>query len=222
MVASNLIVLFYFFIGGLGTYIYSLKIKSNHVWKKYLSYFLIVWSILISLQTSYFIYVPLFLMISFFMFKEHFKYLNNNNYKSFVINLILILGLILNTLISDSKEIIYLYILVLVNDGFAQFGGQLFGKTKFTQISPNKTLEGIFVGMIASIITFYLISNDFNIYYPILISSFAIIGDLSFSYFKRLTKLKDFSNLIPGHGGFSDRFDSLAGASFISLIMVIS
>lgn len=120
------------------------------------------------------------------------------------------------------------------NDGFnkvlfclfltwiSDIGGYLFGKffkgKKINIISPNKTYSG-FVGAIflPQIILFYLINNNilFNksIFFSFLIififSIISVIGDLFFSYLKRLIKIKDYSQIIPGHGGLFDRIDSL-------------
>ncbi len=106
-------------------------------------------------------------------------------------------------------------------DSFAYFGGKLMGRTKlFPRISPNKTWEGSIWGFIASVIFMYLFykfspMNQLPITYNevivigILIGMFGQIGDLVESMFKRDSGVKDSSHLIPGHGGFFDRFDSL-------------
>ena len=95
------------------------------------------------------------------------------------------------------------------------------GKTKlFPRISPNKTWEGSIWGFLASVIFMYLfyqfspmnqlpITNNEVIVIGILIGMFGQIGDLIESMFKRDSGVKDSSHLIPGHGGFFDRFDSL-------------
>ena len=78
----------------------------------------------------------------------------------------------------------------------------------------SKTLEGLIGGIIFSffIVTYlykYLLINNINIYLFIgIIIGSAFLGDVFESYFKRLNNLKDSSNLLPGHGGFFDRFDS--------------
>lgn len=106
-------------------------------------------------------------------------------------------------------------------DSFAYFGGKLMGRTKlFPRISPNKTWEGSIWGFIASVLFMYLFykfspMNQLPINYNevivigILIGMFGQIGDLVESMFKRDSGVKDSSHLIPGHGGFFDRFDSL-------------
>lgn len=81
--------------------------------------------------------------------------------------------------------------------------GKAFGKTKFTSISPNKTIEGLCGG----IIIYIILSLFMKTHIIILIS--AICGDLLFSFIKRQNHIKDFSQIIPGHGGILDRLDSI-------------
>ena len=93
----------------------------------------------------------------------------------------------------------------------------LIGKHKLTKISPKKTIEGSVVGTIVSTIiatTYYamFISNENIIkiiFVVIILSIIGQIGDLFFSLIKRENDIKDFSNLIPGHGGVLDRIDSI-------------
>lgn len=105
------------------------------------------------------------------------------------------------------------------NDIAAYFGGRTFGKHKMApHISPKKTWEGFASGFIGSFIGFgfaVLILNEGNnmTWYSILAmvlltGIFGPIGDLTASKFKRAAEIKDSSTLLPGHGGFYDRFDS--------------
>lgn len=119
----------------------------------------------------------------------------------------------------------FLLLLVLVFDGFSQLIGQLFGKHKIIpKVSPNKTFEGLVGGIIFTIFTAFILknitnySNSYLVIYTLVISFFAFFGDISASFIKRKFKVKDFSNLIPQHGGFLDRFDSLIFSSNIILI----
>ena len=86
--------------------------------------------------------------------------------------------------------------------------GKIFGGPKLTKISPNKTWSGTSSSLILSCFVLYMYFDDNLIYSLILASSF-FFGDIYFSFIKRNLKLKDFSNLIPGHGGILDRFDSI-------------
>lgn len=101
-------------------------------------------------------------------------------------------------------------------DTGAYFTGKYFGKRKLaSQISPNKTIEGALGGILLTVIIVTLFTSFFMnfsilwIIYSVLLSLFAIIGDLFESCLKRSMEVKDSGSLIPGHGGILDRFDSL-------------
>lgn len=113
----------------------------------------------------------------------------------------------------------YIIILALVTDVFAYFSGVLLGKHKLCErISPKKTIEGFiggwFCGLVISLIyafafNFFELDMDFIIICSIISPIISQLGDLAFSLIKRHYGIKDFSNLIPGHGGILDRFDSV-------------
>ncbi len=99
-------------------------------------------------------------------------------------------------------------------------GGYIFGKIfkgpKLTKLSPNKTYAGMIGGYFLSISTATLIPLfNFNImelrefFFVIGISSVSQFGDITISYFKRLSKIKDTGKIIPGHGGLLDRVDGM-------------
>lgn len=107
-----------------------------------------------------------------------------------------------------------------VNDTMAYIVGSLIGKTPFSKISPKKTWEGTIGGIILCAVAMgFLISwwdkkaFDKGVFYWILVAAIAAIvgtaGDLLESKLKRLANVKDSGNIMPGHGGFLDRFDSL-------------
>ena len=107
-----------------------------------------------------------------------------------------------------------------VCDSFALFGGMLFGKHKVApHVSPNKTIEGCLCGALSSILTgvlmYYIFRNVSGIPFWVCVitcfvsSTLGQLGDLAESLVKRMIGVKDFSNLIPGHGGMFDRADSL-------------
>ena len=117
-----------------------------------------------------------------------------------------------------SYEIILgLLFLTWANDIGAYFTGILFGKTKlFERISPKKSWEGSIGGCILSISTSLVIGHYFkglNTLEWVSVSVIVVIagtyGDLVESHFKRSIQIKDSGSIIPGHGGFLDRFDSL-------------
>lgn len=113
----------------------------------------------------------------------------------------------------------------------SDIGGYIFGKViggkKINFISPNKTYSGFFGSLILpQILILYLIKYNilqnnnfyFLIFLVLILSISAIIGDLFFSQIKRILKIKDYSKLIPGHGGIFDRIDSLL---FVVIIFYI-
>ncbi len=121
------------------------------------------------------------------------------------------------------------------SDVFAYLIGKHFGKHKFNKISPHKTMEGAIAGIIGATLValaYTLIVNlVFHVeiaYLPIaaitiVLSIIGQIGDLAASSIKRYCGIKDFSELLPGHGGMLDRIDSLifiCPFAFILLLML--
>ncbi len=137
-----------------------------------------------------------------------------------MIGAIVLLGTSFNTMILvrmfSLYKFIYLILIFILTDTFALFGGKLLGKHKLIpHVSPNKTIEGSIIGSViatigASLFYHFLIAHiNFKVILGTLILSIlGQIGDLIFSKIKRENNLKDFSNLIPGHGGILDRLDS--------------
>ena len=128
------------------------------------------------------------------------------------------------------KIIIGIFLLIWISDTFAYLVGSTIGKTKlYEKVSPNKTIEGALGGLVFAIIGAYFISKYITslrlsnwLIIACIIVVFGILGDLIESKFKREADVKDSSNLIPGHGGFLDRLDSIIFASpFIYLYLHI-
>jgi phosphatidate cytidylyltransferase len=128
--------------------------------------------------------------------------------------------IIFNEIIINGLESILLYLLLICI--CSDTGGLIFGKIfkgkKLTKISPNKTISGSvgsFVLSLSLVPFFYYIlsqkNNDFFdlVLLSIFVSFFCQLGDLFISWLKRKAKVKDTSNLLPGHGGFLDRIDGI-------------
>ncbi len=120
---------------------------------------------------------------------------------------------------------------VFMCDTAAYFAGNFWGKHHFSSISPHKTVEGSAAGLVAAMVItaagWWLFADN---QYPIwlgmimglLIGVIAQAGDLLVSLMKRYYRVKDASNLIPGHGGILDRFDSLFfSAPIVNLFLII-
>ena len=115
--------------------------------------------------------------------------------------------------------LIYIFLIGIVSDTYAFITGMLIGNKKLLEeVSPSKTIEGmiggIIMGTFVSVMYYVTVINpQFNLFLLIIITLFLCIlghlGDLCFSAIKRYFGKKDFSNIIPGHGGILDRFDSI-------------
>lgn len=121
------------------------------------------------------------------------------------------------------KVLLWLFVIVAATDIGAYFVGRSFGKTKFCETSPNKTLEGVFGGMAFAIILGTLTSiSEVGIIGAIIVSAIvslsSVFGDLYESYLKREAGVKDSGTILPGHGGVLDRVD---GYLFGAITMVV-
>jgi phosphatidate cytidylyltransferase len=125
---------------------------------------------------------------------------------------------LLETRQADLIYLVYAFCVIWATDTGAYFFGRAFGKKKlWPKISPNKTVEGAIGGIALACIVaviFQLVapvphSTGVVLVVTVLVSIFGQIGDLVESAFKRHYDVKDSGNLLPGHGGILDRFDSL-------------
>ena len=116
------------------------------------------------------------------------------------------------------KLVFFLLLVVWLGDSGAYYVGKKFGKHKLSpRISPKKTIEGLAGGMATSIIAALVIHFTFFPNFPlhhaiiagVLLSFAGVVGDLAESMWKRSADVKDSGTLLPGHGGFLDRFDSI-------------
>ena len=115
----------------------------------------------------------------------------------------------------------YLLLIRICSDIGGYFCGKIIGGKKLTRISPNKTLSGTLGSFIFCILPLVVFNFDFstkNILFCLIISFSCQLGDLFISYFKRLNKVKNTGNILPGHGGLLDRID---GIIFVMPVAVI-
>ncbi len=124
---------------------------------------------------------------------------------------------LISTLPEGRKWLFLMLLGTWASDTFAYFAGRAFGKHKLTPVlSPKKTWEGAVGGVLGTIVTVYVycllvmpVSFGLILLMGLGISIAGQLGDLIESAFKRLCATKDSGNLIPGHGGVMDRFDSM-------------
>lgn len=150
----------------------------------------------------------------------------------YLLGSVLFIGLSFNLLILirnySVNHFVYFIIIACITDIFALFIGKLIGKNKLAEkVSPNKTVEGFIggtlMGTFAGIMYYLTVINNNISFSHILIVTLTLsiigqFGDLVFSQIKRYYHKKDFSNLIPGHGGILDLFDSIV---FITVTAVL-
>ncbi len=151
----------------------------------------------------------------------------------YLIGITFFLGIAFNIIVYlrdiDIALCLYIFLVACLTDTYAYIGGSLIGRHKLTEISPKKTIEGSILGsfmgtILASI--YYLTVIDANNIFKVLLMTFILtvlseFGDLVFSSIKRHFKIKDYSNIIPGHGGMLDRFDSIIYVA-LSYVLVLT
>ena len=129
---------------------------------------------------------------------------------------------------SSIVKCIFIFIIAFITDTYAYIGGCLIGRHKLTSISPKKTIEGSLIGTVMGTLIgtvyYYNLVSGVTLFESIVLCLFLTvlseIGDLFFSSIKRYFDKKDYSNIIPGHGGILDRFDSVIYVSLgLSLIL---
>jgi len=122
-----------------------------------------------------------------------------------------------HTYTNNKEMLISALLLIWVTDSSAYFVGSQIGKKKlFKKISPKKTWEGFFGAGMCTLIFSYILGSIWNIYdlkfwvlFGLIVWILGALGDLVASHVKRLNNAKDSGTLLPGHGGFYDRFDAL-------------
>ena len=195
-----------------------------------LSYFLVAFFVLSSESI-----IPYIGLITIFLFIP-LVFINNKKYNFDVAIKIFGITIFIGYLFYNFSNIrlvsfdnfIYIILISCFTDTFAYIGGKTFGKRKLIErVSPNKTIEGFIIGTIVGTVVptiyyIYMIDPGASIILifiiTLVLSIFGQFGDLVFSAVKRRYSVKDFSNIIPGHGGILDRLDSIL---FISITFVV-
>ncbi len=130
-----------------------------------------------------------------------------------------------------AMQLVSIMAVAWISDIGAYFVGRKFGKHKIAPtISPGKSLEGAFAGLVLVLLYFtflkyfnlvcYLNNYISVIRFAFVLTTIGIIGDLFESWLKRVAKVKDSGTILPGHGGVFDRIDSLIAIITIAFIMI--
>ena len=178
------------------------------------------------LVTASILAIPVLLLISFIQvivteMKTSFKDIAYTLFGILYVVMLIMFFAKINGMENGNILIWYAIIAAWGTDIFAYFIGKHFGKHKFSKISPNKSIEGCIAGTIGGIILMLAYTYIANTFWGMEYSYIAIgiiglilsligqVGDFAASSIKRYVDIKDYSNLIPGHGGMLDRIDSL-------------
>ena len=144
--------------------------------------------------------------------------------KAMAVYVLLAIGFLVFCWRLKMEQQLFIYFQVFTFDAFSQITGQAFGKHKLlASVSPGKTIEGLVGGILFCCLSAFLARNIMgldgwtSLRYGVLTSITALSGDLLASLYKRRVGIKDYSSLLPGQGGFLDRFDSLilTGAVYV-------
>lgn len=171
-------------------------------------------------EKNFIFFILLFLIFFIAVYEINLLYQLNKKIYFFLILLIVIFILIIIELRGSSLKDFYYLIWAMTIVWMSDIGGFVIGKLfkgpTFSSYSPKKTISGlvgsIFLSQISFLIILVFLNIKFNIIYffiQLIVCISAILGDLYFSFLKRKIKIKDFSNILPGHGGLLDRIDGM-------------
>ena len=188
---------------------------------------------LVFVNNIFFIILLLSILLgSLYEFK--FLFISNKIHFFFMILLVTVFVFSFYNLRASSEMDFYYLLWIITNVWLSDMGGFFVGKffkgPKLSKWSPNKTLSGFAGSLIFSQCSFYIIflsikNVNFSFKFfiiQVLICLTSVFGDLFFSYVKRKNNIKDYSKIIPGHGGLMDRIDGLIFAIIFANILKIA
>lgn len=178
-------------------------------------------------EVARFIIFTVILSMALFEFYKVMKHRQKNKSFLFVYIILFVISFVhLGLLTKSSIILLFLIVSTVISDVCGFFFGNFFGFHKLPEIfNKNKSWEGVFGQIVGALIGVLLIKyfvvhqGNILIFLPIGIGS--AIGDLMNSRAKRIAGIKNWSNFIPGHGGFIDRFCSLAGSSLFTFDYIL-
>ncbi|MGQ1891826.1 phosphatidate cytidylyltransferase [Thermophagus sp. OGC60D27] len=231
-------ILAYFVLGGIGFYFINRKREAaiaRKSYTKFFVYFIIINILFFSITLQSVVFKYLVYLIIGGGFAEMYGLYHKSGHRH---NGFFILSLVVYSLLSvglnvfsekDKGLLLFVFLVVSIFDSFSQITGQLWGRRKLVpSISPNKTYGGLIGGMAVTVLSAALLQGLYPFsgteFITVTLGTifFAFAGDLGASYYKRVYQVKDFSRLIPGHGGILDRFDSLiTGGAWVGVCALV-
>lgn len=223
-------------LGGVGFYFINRnkeKEVAKNSWTKFIAYFFIIQILFFSIVIDPLYFQLVTTIIIAVSASELFKLFRNVNYSEkgfFFVSVLVFAALAFGFILFSHLEkelVLFSFLILSIFDAFSQISGQLWGKTKIApEISPNKTIGGTVGGALFAVLSALLLNKLYDeVWYVAMLLAagvvvFAFIGDILASLYKRRFGVKDYSKLIPGHGGFLDRFDSLiAGGAWVAFFV---
>ena len=231
-------ILAYFVLGGIGFYFINRNREAaiaKKSYTKFFVYFIIINILFFSITVNSVIFKYVAYLIIGGGFAEMFALYRHSGFRHksfFIFSLLVYFILSAGLAIFSEKDrglLLFVFLVISIFDSFSQITGQLWGRRKLApSVSPNKTYGGLIGGIFVTVLSALLLQG----LYPfsgmkltiVTLGTilFAFAGDLGASYYKRIFQVKDFSHLIPGHGGILDRFDSLiAGGAWVGLCALV-
>ena len=213
----------------------------KNFFKRFITSFILI-SILFSMFISSMMMILVVIIISalsFYEFNSLIVRILKNTFLKFLSSGVILLYLFLfvsiifwieTTKVENLNYKLFLFYAIVVSIG-SDLGGYIFGNIfkgkKLTKISPNKTISGVIGAFVFSMLIIPIFYNDLkfiniNLLFlaTILISTISQLGDLFISFLKRLAKVKDTGNILPGHGGVLDRIDGMLFAAPAGLFLL--
>ena len=205
----------------------------NQRWLKYFTYIFVTGAVVLGIFYDFIFIVAIVIVGASLLELIKVNFLQNKvslqSTVSILVFAIIVTGFILFIKNFQPSFLLFIYFQVLVFDGFCQITGQIFGKHKLApKISAAKTVEGLAGGWLFCLIAAILasswikISLTVGLLYGILTGLSSFAGDMLASWYKRKVNVKDYSNWLPGQGGFLDRFDSFLMTGLIYYLLYLT
>jgi len=217
-------IIFFILIGGIGMYFGNRKVDSiiaRQRWLKYVLYILITSAVVISIWLRFFLPVAVLIVLVGYFELIRTVGLSKQSRLAIIIYTLFVAGFIFYAWKFTREFKFFIYLQILSFDAFSQVTGQLVGRSLIApRISPTKTVEGFLGGLFFCLLASLLTSKwmKISLLTAIMFGLFTAIagfaGDMLASYYKRIVGIKDYSNFLPGQGGFLDRFDGFLVTAF--------